>query len=939
MKNDIFEFSVKTKGNADPKGKPRVYFTCHPADFGRAFDKICADLFATHDCAVYYTENMTQEVPADNRETDLEHMNLFVIPVSFRLLTQPSRAMDSDFPFAKDKHIPVLPILLENGIDEFYSRPDKFGALQYLNPYSSDMTEISYAEKLKKYLESVLIGDELAKRIRAAFDAFIFLSYRKKDRRLANQLMRLIHSRPELRDIAIWYDEFLTPGESFKENIDQMLHNSRLFTLLVTPRLLEEPNGMPNYVMGTEYPAARIAGIEILPAEMESTDRDELLKKYAGLPECLQAGDEAMYQRLLISLNDTAKRENDNEPEHDYLIGLAYLDGIDVETDREKGLNLITSAAENGLLEAMEKLADLYATGAYASLDYDKAYYWQRKAVDLHQIRYNCDPSFESLSDLVRAQHILSQICHHGSFRGRNEAFVECQEKNIQLLQQSEALYHRDERHALAVAFGSLGHFYLVNIPLERFDLAVDYYQRSLALKQQLAIENKIDDYALGLTWRNLGDSYMWNREDEKAEEALLRALQFYDDVDEKAPFSLFVAKIDTIGLLGRLYIRQHKFKEAIRWYKHVTLSLGLLYEANGDPEIASTLHYYLIELANAQKYYDKQTAEPFFENALALLKKLTLTSIEDWSRFKEAGILRKKAKDRLTSYSVDVDSLTELCLSLKHNEKAQKAHLDAAEFFESLIDSLQEDFPVRYYAAMHYRCCGNILSDLKCFEAAEQHYSRAFQMVNGGDMSELTTQYAAAEVYQDYAQHLYHSGHEAEAELPCQEALKIRQAIYEDIPNKYTARMLLLSLRRLGQLYDVFEKYESAKEVYEAIYQIRMTHFGKQDSGTRASMKDLASVYHDLGEHEKEAGILKELVSISGEVTGPNHPDTLAVKVDLARTLDELGETDAALRLCDEVLPLKKQLTTNCIKRIVAIYERHGQQEKAAMLRGESAD
>ena len=177
MANDEFEFLVKTRGNADPKGKPRVYFTCHPADFARVFEKICADLFASHDCAVYYTENMAQKIPTDNRETDLNRMNLFVIPVTLHLLTQPNRAMDSDFPFAQKKHIPVLPIMLESGIDEFYGRPDKFGTLQYLNPYSADLSEISYTEKLKRYLESVLIGDELAKRIRVAFDAYIFLCY------------------------------------------------------------------------------------------------------------------------------------------------------------------------------------------------------------------------------------------------------------------------------------------------------------------------------------------------------------------------------------------------------------------------------------------------------------------------------------------------------------------------------------------------------------------------------------------------------------------------------------------------------------------------------------------------------------------------------------------------------------------------------------------
>ena len=50
----------KTKGMVNPKGKPRVYFTCHPDDFIRTFDKVSGDLLKVSDCAIYYTENMNE---------------------------------------------------------------------------------------------------------------------------------------------------------------------------------------------------------------------------------------------------------------------------------------------------------------------------------------------------------------------------------------------------------------------------------------------------------------------------------------------------------------------------------------------------------------------------------------------------------------------------------------------------------------------------------------------------------------------------------------------------------------------------------------------------------------------------------------------------------------------------------------------------------------
>lgn len=74
--------------------------------------------------------------------------------------------------------------------------------------------------------------------------------------------MRLIHENDFCRNIAIWYDEYLTPGENFNNAIAKALQKSELFTLVVTPNLVNEPN----YVMEHEYPAARDSGKPILPA-------------------------------------------------------------------------------------------------------------------------------------------------------------------------------------------------------------------------------------------------------------------------------------------------------------------------------------------------------------------------------------------------------------------------------------------------------------------------------------------------------------------------------------------------------------------------------------------------------------------------------------------------------------------------------------------------
>lgn len=354
-------FLHATKGNAYPGDKPRVYFTCHPNDFDLYFEQTCDDLFRAADCAVYYTEDMTASLDDANSQVDLERMQLFVIPVTYRLLTNPSRALDSDLKFASEKDIPVLPLMMETGLDALYAKTEAFGERQYLVPDGQDATEVSFDTKLGNYLESVLISAEMAERIRKAFDAYIFLSYRKKDRAHANELMRLIHDDPECSDVAIWFDEFLTPGESFAESIEHALKKSELFALLVTPHVLEMQEGKPNFVMGEEYPAARSCDMDILPAMMEETDEDLLQASFEGIPECIDVkDDEAFRERFLAAIRRVAVTENDDDPEHNYLIGLAYRDGIDVERDVGRAFCLITKAAEAGHLEAMKTLHDWY---------------------------------------------------------------------------------------------------------------------------------------------------------------------------------------------------------------------------------------------------------------------------------------------------------------------------------------------------------------------------------------------------------------------------------------------------------------------------------------------------------------------------------------------------------------------------------------------------
>lgn len=115
----------------------------------------------------------------------------------------------------------------EKGLNEPFDRI--CSDLHFLDKDTEDeksMNAIPYHVKLEKFLHSVLIKDDLSVQIRAAFKAYIFLSYRKKDRQYAQKLMELIHDNDFCRDLAIWYDEFLILSENFNQSIENALQKA-----------------------------------------------------------------------------------------------------------------------------------------------------------------------------------------------------------------------------------------------------------------------------------------------------------------------------------------------------------------------------------------------------------------------------------------------------------------------------------------------------------------------------------------------------------------------------------------------------------------------------------------------------------------------------------------------------------------------------------------
>ena len=552
-------FRYKTRGTSSPQGKSRVFFSCHPEDFETYFSEIADSILKVVNCAIWYQEDLQQTLDEEQLETDLGQMQLIVVPVTTKLLTRQNFAMDTVFPFAQKHHIPVLPLLQEIGLEELFGR--RFGDIQFLDKRNQDPTAIPYKEKLEKFLESVLTGDELAARVREAFHAYIFLSYRKMDRKYALELMRRIHTIEECQSVAIWYDEYLTLGENFNQEIEAALKKSELFALVVTPNLLNEDN----YVMTIEYPMARKFQKPIFPAEVTKTDSGELKKYYTDIPKSIDAHDKAALSKYLVdTMQHLGVRENQSTPEHNYLMGMAYLSGIDVEVDSKRGYLLIREAAESGQEEAIKKLVNMYRNGEGVERNYEAAIVWQKKLVELRVKRFESENSEQNALRVADAYRRLGDYQYEK--RDLKAAADSC--TAVMRYTNDVGFQSSASKRYYSVSCGSMGDIRKAEGKLSE---AAEFYKKSLELDTQLASEMGTESARgrLSISYGRMGDI-------RKAEGKLSEAAKYYQNFREIS--EQLVSEFGTVsarkGLslscskMGSVLKEQGKLPEATAYYQ-----------------------------------------------------------------------------------------------------------------------------------------------------------------------------------------------------------------------------------------------------------------------------------------------------------------------------------------------------------------------------------
>lgn len=851
-----------------------IYFTCHPGDFNIYFESITDEILGIKDCTIYYYE--PDDEPECNEEyyMNLRQMRLFVIPVTRKFLEEESRAM-RDFEYAVNHGIAVLPLMQENGLEHLFER--KCGTVQFLEK-RWDGTGRPYEEKLSTYINSILVSDDFAKKIRDEFDAYIFLSYRKKDRKYAQKLMELIHQDDLFRDVAIWYDEFLIPGEKFDSAIINMMKKSDLFTIAVTPNILEDGN----YVIETEYKTALEEQKPILPAELVKTDKNELKNKLTDIPECVDAYDIfALSEALKKGLNHFTAKENESDPMHRYLIGCAYLSGIDVEKNAPKALELITGAAENGCTEAMRKLSHMYYFGDGVERNFDIGIQWLERAAKQAREMYEKSGNFEDGVNYLRLLDEFSkkQIMLTANYLPFETICIEAYELAGKLYMDSVGLEEHDIigsikidacRH-LALVYNS-DPVKQIRYLIEANDLsellmqndesdatrgqranclgmlalvAADPVEQETYHKQTIAIFEELMDHDASKwasdfanAYYNFGCYYYFAEQYEEAESYYIKAL----DIWKEKPDSIQMASV--YYMLGIIRKMQDRLEEAEAYYMNAVRLRETAVEEIGTKHnyFELAVSYFELGTINDNKKNTSEAKE-WYRKSLDILENTDIGAVEtDSERIILANVYYNTAK--LLQNEGDFDE------AIKYYHKANKVY--------DQCDTLYELYDIYRCAVCSGYVAVSLLSDGD-IDQAKKHFAESIKacevLVN-----EYKTDIALPELAVNHSTFAFISGKEGnfyEAEKHLIAAIKLYEELIEKSDSAQYRRELASRYEELSLIYKEMGLFDKQLECCAKI--VELWDVLDAESGSAEDLYSLAraytgisSVYFQKGNNEK---------------------------------------------------------------------------------------
>jgi tetratricopeptide (TPR) repeat protein len=574
----------KAKGDRLRRQSQRIFLCLDERNISDA-DSLIADRLLPNvpsaDYIVSYLEAPAADLDMDLLREEIKDTSVMVLWVTEELLASRKAAgkWPSEYQFAREMSVHIIPFVKDVALFPEFTRLS--GAIHGIGQADEDFL-IKYYSQLSSYQYT----EDTVKTIRdKAFTAEIFLSYRKKNIREAREFMRKLHDIEGFETISIWYDNFLTAGRNFDDEIKESIRKSDAFVLLVTPDLATEGN----YVQTTEYPFALENGKTIIPVEAASTDLARFESLYPDAQRVLPVDEKAALRDAFIK---NLKFVVSGEPmgyERAYFLGLSYLNGFGVERDIGRAFRLLETAAEGddaAALHACFPLCFHYGNGSTGCADYKKALYYRKRSVDLSERLLGAEHR-----DTAVAYYDMANLC-----AGAGDY-------------EQAALWSAKVTSACEKAFG-LEHEYTAAAYALAGRVAIDkgdYAKSVVPLEKALAINEKVlgdNHQQVAAAYGNLGTAYMYIGDLAKAMEYSCKTMAIYEDLYGKGDSRTAMIYQN----IGGIYNELGDYSAAMEWLNKALTSQQKAFMSDEHRDCAVTYNTLAVVYANMNQ--DKKAIE-----------------------------------------------------------------------------------------------------------------------------------------------------------------------------------------------------------------------------------------------------------------------------------------------------------------------------------------
>lgn len=522
-------FNIRTRGNTPHLNKPKVYISYYCRDLDLA-EKIAEILLVKKDCAVFFYNYENGDPDNNAIYSILEDVQVFAVPITEEYLAQSHNAKMFELPTAQKYDIPQLPFLCPNVPRNTYK--SVFGTTHSFRLDPENSASFYHDESLSLFLDEHLQKDTQIVHIRSAFPYHVFLSYRKQDRPSVQPVMEKIHNNNLCQYVSVWYDKYLTAGRAFDSTIEEKITNSDVFAVLVSPALLEKNEvGGENYIVAYEYPAACASRANILPIELDAVDHTALNDKLPGIfrdvSRPVKADDcTGLCKEICRMLPDQERCISSLTKDQLYYIGIAYYNGIEAERNYTIARQFFEKAADEGHLEANDRLAYMYYHGDGVQRDSKKA-----AVIQLTVFSKIIEKAAKTL-DYVDAEEILYSVTRCCTFlrsanQGKDTSTV-C-EKAIKTLQKLTTKKPGIFNELLGDAYAASGHYALLR---GDWDQAIVDYKRAIqVLTRHYGKNGNRNNAKLSGCRQSASIAIKHVNDFKKAEEYLLASLKDLDNI------------------------------------------------------------------------------------------------------------------------------------------------------------------------------------------------------------------------------------------------------------------------------------------------------------------------------------------------------------------------------------------------------------------------